>query len=112
MIAELALMGNVDVTRDILYGSVDSRAHITIKRAVEHAELLDHMPSQFGEDLWLKTLLCHGGSLVREVAVNVNLHMRMFDERPHPEFRWYPRSLLKTLLLVGEHNFGPSFFKC
>ena len=55
--------------RHFVYGSVDNRAHIAITRGSDHVELFDQMPSQFGADLWLTTLLCRGDSLARAVTV-------------------------------------------
>ena len=59
------------------------------------------MPS-FGEDFW-EMLLCHGGCLVDGVDIDTvyvwiehNGH-----KRSPPVYRWYPRSLFKTLLLVS-----------
>jgi len=70
---------------------------ITITANIAKAELFDTLPSQI-EDFWPK-LLCHGGSLVDHVIVNVDNKCSSID-RPS-EYRWYPHTLIKTLLLVS-----------
>ena len=73
------------------------KQRIVISRSVKEVQLFDHMPSQF-EDWWL-TLICHGGSLFDMVFVIAARNG--CTETPLDAYRWYPRSLLKTLLLVS-----------
>ena len=80
------------------YQPTDSKYCIDITRGIGQAELFDQMPS-LGEDLWV-TLLCHGGSRIDEVVVNVVNDWRTRTRPPLTACRWYPRTLLKTLLLV------------
>ena len=59
------------------------------------------MPSLALEDFWV-TLLCHGGSHFYTVSVNIAKDGSCIQPLTLPaEYRWYPRSLLKTLLLVS-----------
>ena len=76
---------------------MDSKKCIDISLNVEKPELFDqHLPLKTVEDFW-ELLLCHGGSLVEEVTVGMDINGRT----PPTEQRLYPRSLIKTLLLVG-----------
>ena len=71
------------------------KQRIIIKRSTKEAELFDQMPSRHG-DFW-ELLLCHGGSLfdkVYMIATNDGCTL------PSDAYRWYPRSLFKSLLLV------------
>ena len=72
------------------------KQRIVITRSVKEAELFDHMPSQF-ENWWL-TLLCHGGSLFDNVFV---IAAQIGCTQPLPAYRWYPRCLFKSLLMVS-----------
>ena len=90
---------NQSINRSIPIPTV-SKKNIVINRSIGHAELFDQMPSSLTleENFWLP-LLCHGDSLVDQVAVRID------DGSPTPpplaEYRWYPRTLFKTLLLVS-----------
>ena len=83
----------------------ESKQSIRISRGIGQAELFDPMPSQFEED-FLVTLLCHGDSIVDWVYVYIDDYSDNDDMagdcRTHPldAYRWFPRSLFKTLLLV------------
>ena len=71
------------------------KQRIVIRRSVKEAQLFDQMPSRHG-DFW-ELLLCHGGNIfdrVYMIAVKDGCTM------PLDLYRWYPRSLFKTLLLV------------
>ena len=81
-----------------------SKKCIEISRSYENVELLDLAPPL--ADFW-KLLLCRGGSLVGEVNVGI---VKNGDIVPPanlplpPPKNWYPRSLVKTLLMVSGAN--------
>ena len=68
---------------------------IVIMRSVKEAELFDQLPSQ--QEDFLELLLCHGGSLFDKIYIEATKDgcTQLLDS-----YRWYPRSLFKTLLLV------------
>ena len=84
--------------------SVDKQ-RIVIRRNTDEAELFNQKPTllqhydEDEDDYWL-TLLCHGGRIFDLVHV-------MADKEGCKQsvaldaYRWYPRSLFKTLLLVS-----------
>ena len=80
---------------------------IRITRSIGYAELFDRMPSQHEEEDFWVPLLCHGGSLVDRVTVIIATDGS--SKRPRPVYRWYPRSLLTTLLKVKRRNFIQTF---
>jgi len=95
LIAELEEKENVEVT-----GNVYIKQDIIITRGIGHADLFDQMPS-LGEDFWV-TLLCHGGGHLDECRVSIDDHeAESGNTRPLAAYRWYPRTLFKTLLLVS-----------
>jgi len=61
-------------------------------------ELFDWVPPLNLVDFW-EMLLCRGGSLVHRVDVGISKKHAYYI--PLPAYRWYPRSLVKTLLLVS-----------
>jgi len=75
--------------------SKNSKKHIIITANIEKAELFDRPPPLAG--FW-SALLCRGGSLIDQVGV-------LFDTKGGTDqssvYRWYPRTLIKTLLLVS-----------
>ena len=107
VIAELSRMGNIVKAKDSysLYGSTDTKTRIIITRDKYQAELFDRQTSPQLSTDWMATLLCHGGSLIESVTVNINFNFQIQTVlRPRPACRWYPRSLFTTLLLVRFKN--------
>ena len=72
------------------------KQRIVIKRSIKESQLFDQMPSRRG-DFW-NLLLCHGGYLVDMVLVLTTIDG---CTQPLDAYHWYPRSLLKTLLMVS-----------
>ena len=70
---------------------------LLITGSIEKAELFDWPPPL--QDFW-ELLLCHGGRLVDEFSVSINDVADVCKSRP-AEYRWYPGSLLKSLLMVS-----------
>ena len=86
-----------------------SKYRIVISRSISKMELFDQMPSSLTlEDFWL-TLLCHGGSLVYRVAVGIVNSGWLLKN--FPAFKWYPRTLIKTLLTVSANLSLPFLHK-
>ena len=77
--------------------SKDSKKRIIITGNIEKAELFDRPPPL--KDFW-SALLCRGGSLVDKVIVQFDTNNANSTDRPS-EYRWYPRTLIKTLILVS-----------
>ena len=69
---------------------------IDISRRAEKADLFDCPPPL--QNFW-ELLLCRGGSLVGEVNVAIARGGQVPPSDHH--FYWYPRSLVKMLLLVS-----------
>ena len=82
-----------------------------ITRGLASEEMFDRMPPlPFKDDFW-ELLLCRGGRLVDLIFVDIDGHLSDSVSGDHAHsarptlpmpatYRWYPRSLLKTLLLV------------
>jgi len=83
--------------------SIDSvdKQRIVIRRSFEEAELFDQKPSSLNEQFW-ELLLCRGGSILDKIFVVVDKEGCCAQSVAAVDaYRWYPRSLLKTLLLVS-----------
>ena len=78
--------------------SKESKKRITIASNREKAELFDRPQPLAG--FWT-ALLCRGGGLVDEVSVLFNTTPNKDGADRHSAYRWYPRTLIKTLLLVS-----------
>ena len=78
--------------------SGDIKKEVYITGNMEKAELFDRPPPLTPEDLW-QTLLCRGGRLVEKVLVKRGIDL---TTPLLPAYRWYPRSLFKSLLLVSD----------
>jgi len=74
---------------------------IVIRRSVKDVELFDQMPSPLHGDWWL-TLLCRGGNIFDMIFV---IAAKNGCTQPLPTYRWYTRSLFKSLLLVSAIQF-------
>ena len=80
--------------------SKDSKKRIIITGDIEKAELFERPPPL--KDFW-SALLCRGGSLVDKVDVVFATNNKASTGTGRPsEYRWYPRTLIKVLLLVSE----------
>jgi len=71
--------------------------HVTITGRIEKAELFDRLPPLTLNNFWLP-LFCRGGSLVDHVRVHFDNKESSVD--CPAEYGWYPRTLIKKLLLV------------
>ena len=76
--------------------SKDSKKRIIITGDIKKAVLFDRPPPL--KDFWT-ALLCRGGGLIDEVRVQFDTNNANSTGRPS-EYRWYPRTLIKTILLV------------
>ena len=73
---------------------------ICITADIEKAVLFDQVPMP-GEDFWL-TLLCRGGNRFAQVNVSTDdMLKRTHNIGNRPVYRWYPRTLFTTLVLVS-----------
>jgi len=73
------------------------KQRIVIGRSLEEAELFDQKPWWLNEEHLWELLLCRGGTIFDMVHVLFTDTQSVAVDAYH----WYPRSLLKTLLLVS-----------
>ena len=92
LIAELAK----NVNFKLHTSAFRDKQRIVIRRSVKEAELFDQMPSRNGE-FW-ELLLCHGGNIVDKFFV---IATKNGCTQSTNTMSWYPRCLIKSLLLVS-----------